>query len=490
MLATTWSAVWDGDAPSLVRVEVLVSPGLPSFSIVGAAEPACREARDRVRSAVLSSALAWPMRRITAGLAPSWIAKRGSSTDLALGVGVLAAAGIVLGSELDELCFIGELGLDGRVRAVPGGPALASVAGRRRVVVAPEAGAPSALVSDGRVAGVRTLAEAVRCLEGQEPWPNVAAPTAGDEEPAVDPEHCIVQAGLVWEDWAPGLAVTAAGGHAALFGAPSWAGWNVTRALWTLLPDLDRSQARSVLLSRPGETARSVDGGGLWRPPLEVLRAGPGCGDRRRDALSRALRRAQHGLLVVDVRSALSLGQARELGLLLARSGAWDGATSAPSDRTGAAGALQPEGSSALLVVLDDEEPTSAGSRRVGELLRRHVEIGVAGGSVGWPAWSGSSSTPALRGRVAEARRRSLERWGLPASKVPPAALERDAPLGSLERAQLAAFVERGGGDAESPWVIRRVARTVADLAGDAKVSSDHLQRAAELWAVARPRCR
>lgn len=490
MLATTWSAVWDGEAPSLVRVEVLVSPGLPSFSIVGAAEPACREARDRVRSAVLSSALAWPMRRITAGLAPSWIAKRGSSTDLALGVGVLAAAGIVPASTLDEVCFIGELGLDGRVRAVPGGPGLASVAGRRRVVVAPEAGAPSALVSDGRVAGVRTLAEAVRCLEGQEPWPDVVAPTAGDEEPAVDPEECVVQAGLDWEDWALGLAVAAAGGHAALVGAPSWAGRSVTRALWALLPNLDRSAARSVVLARSQETAGPVDAGGLWRPPLVVLGAGPGCGDRRRDALSRALRRAQHGLLVVDMRAAPSLGEARELGISLARTGAWDGVTSPPGNRAGPEGALRPGGSSTLLVVLDDEEPTSASARRVGDLLRHYVEIGLVRGSGGWPASSGSPSAPVLRGRVRDARRRSLERWGLPASKVSPAALERDAPLGSLERAQLAAFVERGGGDAESPWTIRRVARTVADLVGDARVSSDHLQRAAELWAAARPRCR
>lgn len=489
MLATTWSAVWDGEKPSLVRVEVLVSPGLPSFSIVGAAEAACREARDRVRAAVLSSGLAWPMRRISAGLAPSWIAKRGSSTDLALGVAVLAAAGVVPGSGLDELCFIGELGLDGRVRAVPGGPALASVAGCRRVVVAPEAGALSALVCDGSVAGVRTLAQAVRCLDGQEPWPDVAAPMPV-AEPAADVEGCLVQAGLVWEDWAPGLAVAAAGGHAALVRAPSGAGRSVTRALWALLPDLDRSAARSVVLARGGGGTRSADGTGLWRPPLVVLGAGATPGAGRRDAVARAVLRAQHGLLVVDLQAAPGLGPVRELGLALARRSAGSEVASLP-------GAREPDdsdgwlgGSSAQLVVLDHEEPASTSPRPVAELVRSHVEVGLVRGVGGWPGWPGPSPACGLSGRVREARRRALERWGLPASQVPPSILEMDVPLGSLERAQLAAFVEQGGGDTASHWTIRRVARTVADLAGEAAVASEHLERAAELWAAGRSRCR
>lgn len=490
MLATTWSAVWDGERPFLVRVEVLVSPGLPSFSIVGAAEAACREARDRVRAAVLSSGLAWPMRRISAGLAPSWIAKRGSSTDLALGVAVLAAAGVVPGAGLDELCFVGELGLDGRVRAVPGGPALASVAGLRRVVVAPEAGAVSALVSEGRVSGVRSLAEVVRFLQGQEPWPDVTVPTPAvhSADPAADVEGYLVQAGLVWGDWAPGLAVAAAGGHAVLVHAPMGAARSVARALWALLPDLDPSAARSVVLARTEGSPIAANSTGLWRPPLVVLGAGAPSGVGRLEEVSRALLRAQHGLLVLDLQTAPALGLVRALGSALARTSVrdgapWPGARDGDEDGWPAEGPVQ-------LVVLHDDEPGPTTPRPVAELVRSHVEIGLVGDPGGWQGWLGSTSASSLSERVREARRRALERWGMPTVEVPPAVLERDVSLGSLERAQLAAFVEREGGDSASQWTIRRVARTLADLAGEAAVSSGHLERAAELWAAARLRCR
>jgi len=489
MLATTWSAVVDGGRPSLIRVEVLVSPGLPSFSIVGAAESACREARDRVRAAVLSSGLAWPMRRITAGLAPSWITKRGSGTDLALGVGVLAAAGVVPGSALGELCFVGELGLDGRVRAVPATAALASVAGGRRLVVAAEAERASALVSDGHVSGVRTLSEVVRCLEGVEPWPDATVPGPSSRDRAHDPRQAFAAAGLAWVDWAPSLAVGAAGGHSAVTVAPLGAGRVVVRALWECLPDLDREGARSVLVRAAGSELEHSGVGDPWRPPLVVLGLADARAGRRREGVGRAVAEAAGGLLLVEL-SAASTRWVRELDLCLAKASAW-GAT-VGSDGGGAlpglGNGLGSPVAAPQLVLSGAPGACQALSRSAVEGLSKHVEIALVGqvpsGMAGW--LSSEPSAALLSRRVEAARRRSVERWGVPVSQVPPVLLQRDAPLGSLERAQLRAFVEHAGGDEESGWAVHRVARTVADLAGESTISSDHLQSAAELWAEGR----
>ncbi|HEX2785000.1 MAG TPA: magnesium chelatase domain-containing protein, partial [Ilumatobacteraceae bacterium] len=103
-----------------MTVEVHVSHGLPAFQIVGLPDEACRESRDRVRAAVLSSGLPWPSCRMTVNLAPSSQRKGGSGLDLAIAVGLLAANDEVPSEALAGLGFVGELGLDGSLRAVAG----------------------------------------------------------------------------------------------------------------------------------------------------------------------------------------------------------------------------------------------------------------------------------------------------------------------------------------------------------------------------------
>jgi magnesium chelatase family protein len=122
-----------------VVVEVHVSIGLPAFTVVGLPDEACREARDRARAAVLSSGLEWPNRRITVNLAPSGVRKAGSGLDLAIAVGVLVASDQVPAAAVDRMGFIAELGLDGRLRPVPGvAPMVHAIHDTDHVVVAPE----------------------------------------------------------------------------------------------------------------------------------------------------------------------------------------------------------------------------------------------------------------------------------------------------------------------------------------------------------------
>ena len=120
MLASVPSAILIGVHGPPISVEVHVSPGIPSFTVVGLPDASCREARDRVRAAILSSGLQWPQRRVTVNLAPTGVRKSGAGLDLPIAVALLAADGQLPAEAVADLAFIGELGLDGSIRRVPG----------------------------------------------------------------------------------------------------------------------------------------------------------------------------------------------------------------------------------------------------------------------------------------------------------------------------------------------------------------------------------
>src|SRR5260370_2243884 len=103
-----------------VEIEVDIENGMVALLLIGLPDTALREARDRIRSAIVNSGEAWPTRRITVGLSPASLPKRGSGFDLGIAMAILAAAGSVPAAALRGLVLIGELGLDGRVRPVPG----------------------------------------------------------------------------------------------------------------------------------------------------------------------------------------------------------------------------------------------------------------------------------------------------------------------------------------------------------------------------------
>src|SRR5277367_5294215 len=119
-LARTYAMALAGVRGHIVEVEADISNGMVALLLVGLPDTALREARDRIRSAIVNSGESWPQRRITVGLSPASLPKRGSGFDLGIAAAIAAAAGIVPAARLNGMVFMGELGLDGRVRPVPG----------------------------------------------------------------------------------------------------------------------------------------------------------------------------------------------------------------------------------------------------------------------------------------------------------------------------------------------------------------------------------
>jgi magnesium chelatase family protein len=156
----------------VVEIEADIENGLVTLLLVGLPDTALREARDRIRSAILNSGQSWPQRRITVGLSPASLPKRGSGFDVGIAVAILAAAGSIRASWLDGLVFLGELGLDGRLRPVPGvlpAVAAAASAGFSRVVAPPENLAEAALVPDVQIVAPASLAALTDWLGGRRP---------------------------------------------------------------------------------------------------------------------------------------------------------------------------------------------------------------------------------------------------------------------------------------------------------------------------------
>jgi magnesium chelatase family protein len=176
-----------------VEIETDIANGLPCLLLVGLPDTALREARDRIRAAIINSHEQWPQRRVTVGLSPASLPKRGSGFDVGIALSILAAAGAIPGAAIDGVAFLGELGLDGRLRPVRGVlPAMAAAAGAgfAKVVVAQANAAEAALVPGLRVAGAPTLAGLLAWLRGE--------PVSGDEAvayPVPEPPGAPRQAG-------------------------------------------------------------------------------------------------------------------------------------------------------------------------------------------------------------------------------------------------------------------------------------------------------
>lgn len=173
MLAQVISGTVHGVEPVFVRVEVNLASGLPAFTVVGLPYGAVRESRERVATALRNSGFDLPNRRITVNLAPGDVRKEGTAFDLPIAVGLLAASGAVPPEALARVALLGELGLDGSLRPVPGVLPVAaelSTRGRADTIVVPDANAAeAALVASLDVVGASSLSAVIEHLRGTRP---------------------------------------------------------------------------------------------------------------------------------------------------------------------------------------------------------------------------------------------------------------------------------------------------------------------------------
>ena len=305
-VATAQTITLDGVNGHLVDVQVDLAQGVVKTALVGRPDMAIQEARDRCRAAVVNSGFEWPStRRVTILLSPADLPKRGSHFDLSIAVAVIAAQAKRPVSALDGLVLVGELTLDGRLRAVPGALPMAMAASARginRMIVPEPQAAEAGLVPGMEVIGVRSLKQVVAVLLG-EPVPSappVAPPSSGrliswrGDRRTEDLDMADV---LGMADSRHALEVAVAGGHHLLLSGPKGAGkTTLAERIPSLLPDLPLEEALELtavyslagglppgvaMVTRPpfraphhSATRASVFGGGTGRVrPGEISRA-------------------------------------------------------------------------------------------------------------------------------------------------------------------------------------------------------------------------
>lgn len=261
MISRTYTVAFEGVEARLVEVQCAVSPGLPAFSIVGLPNKAVSEARDRVRSALNSMAIALPSKRITVNLSPADLPKDGSHFDLPIALALLGALGILPNDMIEGAVSLGELSLDGALVGVTGAlPAAmaASEAGRQMICPA-AAGAEAAWVGAATVIAASSLADVVRHATGEAP---ISPAVAGEVVEDVDHLDMIDVKGQ--ETAKRAMEIAAAGRHHFLIvGTPGSGKSMLARRLPSILPPLTPQEAleTSMIHSLTG----LLDEGGISR---------------------------------------------------------------------------------------------------------------------------------------------------------------------------------------------------------------------------------
>lgn len=277
MFAAVRSFSLEGISAKSVRVEVDVHRGLPSFAIVGLPDSAVREARERVRAAVVNCGFEFPLRRVVVNLAPAGLRKSSPAFDLPIAAALLAASGQLDLGRLKDAAFVGELALDGSVRPALGVLSFAEEAkrlGAATVVVPAANGAEAALAEDIDIAVVYHLAELPRLCSGELDRLRPKALPLALDSPAAPPDLADLRA---QSELRSALELAAAGGHSMLIVGPRGSGRAMAASrLPSILPPLRPAEALEVarIASAAGRLgAAGWSGGRPFRAPHHTISA-------------------------------------------------------------------------------------------------------------------------------------------------------------------------------------------------------------------------
>ena len=479
-LARAFGAIVNGVSGQIVVVEVDHSRGLPGVGMVGLPDASVSEAKHRAKTAIGNQQLSWPKGRITISLSPAEVRKHGAGLDLAIAIGVLGATHQIRESSLAETVFIGELGLDGSIRQVPGALSstiAAAQAGFERVVV-PVGNAQQCVVVKGiKVVSFRSLKHLIGGLDGNE----LPEPITSDLE-ELHQHHgdldLIDVLGQEHARWA--LEVAAVGRHNMVMVGPPGVGKTLlAERLPGILPALqpDESLEVTAIHSLAGALP---SGSSISRAPFEAPHhsastsaiVGSVQGHRVRPG---ALTRAHRGVLFLDeapefARNALeALRQPLEAGTITLHRSHWSGVLPADFQLIMAANPC-PCGRASIESNLDCTCTSAArrnyAQRLSGPLLdRMDINLSIPAST----SLTVGDSTEIVAARVRQARERANDRFRNRAWKVNasiPAHQLRTEFFPESEGVELLTQVRQSNGGLRGSHRILRVAWSLADLAG------------------------